>query len=125
VTPNLPSRVVVGANGAYWRDYTDSDHPGYSMCPVSEDNEPVEVVAVYVRATPTPDTLDAAWAAAEAELPDGWDILSLIFDAGRWGAAAYDASFTGRPWHQRYRRASGDTPVAALIALAGVFEAER
>jgi len=56
VTPNLPSRVVVGANGAYWRDYTDSDHPGYSMCPVSEDNEPVEAVAVYVRATPTPDT---------------------------------------------------------------------
>jgi len=95
------------------------------MCPVSEDNEPVEVVAVYVRATPTPDTLDAAWAAAEAELPDGWIILSLIFDAGRWGAAAYDASFTGRPWHQRYRRASGDTPTAALIALAGVFQAER
>lgn len=56
MTPNLPSRVVVGANGAYWRDYTDSDHPGYSMCPVSEDNEPVEAVAVYVRATPTPDT---------------------------------------------------------------------
>jgi len=69
--------------------------------------------------------LGCAWAAAEAELPDGWGILSLIFDAGRWGAAAYDASFTGRPWHQRYRRASGDTPVAALIALAGVFQAER
>ena len=62
---NLPSRVVVGANGAYWRDYTDSDHPGYSMCPVSEDNEPVEVVAVYVRATPTPDTTEAR---AEREL---------------------------------------------------------
>jgi len=70
-------------------------------------------------------TLDAAWAAAEAELPDGWIILSLIFDAGRWGAAAYDASFTGRPWHQRYRRAYGATPAAALLALAGVFQAER
>jgi len=77
------------------------------------------------RATPTPATLDDAWAAAEAELPDGWIILSLSFDAGRWGAAAYDASFTGRPWHQRYRRASGDTPAAALLALAGVFQAER
>lgn len=40
---DLPQRVVVGANGAYWRDY--GTH--YSMCPVSEDNDPVEVVAVY------------------------------------------------------------------------------
>lgn len=46
----LPARVVVGKNGAYWRDYTDDpDLPGYSMCPVSTDNDPVEVVAVYVR----------------------------------------------------------------------------
>ena len=42
---HLPERVVVGANGAYWRHFGD----GYSMCPVSEDNDPVEVVAVYVR----------------------------------------------------------------------------
>jgi hypothetical protein len=40
---DLPDRIVVGANGAYWRDY--GDH--YSMCPVSEDNDPVEVIAVY------------------------------------------------------------------------------
>ena len=46
----LPHRVVVGRNGAYWRDY--GDH--YSMCPVSEDNDPVEPVAVF--------TLDAEWA---------------------------------------------------------------
>jgi len=52
---DLPQRVVVGANGAYWRDY--GDH--YSMCPVSEDNEPIEVVAVYEQA--------AAPAAAEIE----------------------------------------------------------
>ncbi len=42
---DLPDRIVVGANGAYWRDY--GDH--YSMCPVSEDNDPVVSVAVYVR----------------------------------------------------------------------------
>lgn len=42
----LPPRVVVGANGAYWRDYGDF----YSMCPVSDDNDPVEVVAVYTLA---------------------------------------------------------------------------
>ena len=43
---DLPDRVVVGANGAYWRDY--GDH--YSMAVVSEDNDPVVPIAVYVRA---------------------------------------------------------------------------
>ncbi len=41
---DLPTRVIVGANGAYWRDY--SGH--YSMCPVSEDNDPIEPVGVYI-----------------------------------------------------------------------------
>ena len=50
----LPERVVVGANGAYWRDF--GTH--YSMCPVSEDNDPVEVVATYVR-LPAPDERQA------------------------------------------------------------------
>jgi len=70
-------------------------------------------------------TLDAAWAAAEAALPDGWIILSLIFDAGQWRAAAHNPSFAGRSWHQRYRQATGATPAAALLALAGVFQADR
>lgn len=46
VDDDLPSRVLVGKNGAYWRDY--GTH--YSMCPVSDDNEPVEPKAIYVRA---------------------------------------------------------------------------
>ena len=47
---NLPSRVVVGANGAYWRDFTDDPElRAYSMCPVSSDNDPVEIMAVYER----------------------------------------------------------------------------
>lgn len=40
----LPYRVVIGANGAYWRDFGAY----FSMCPVSSDNDPVEEVAVYV-----------------------------------------------------------------------------
>jgi len=44
LTNDFPNRIVVGANGAYWRDYGD----GYSMCPVSTDNDPVQIVAVYV-----------------------------------------------------------------------------
>ena len=44
-TRDLPDRIVVGANGAYWRDY--GDH--YSMCVISEDNDPVEIVAIYNR----------------------------------------------------------------------------
>jgi hypothetical protein len=41
----LPDRIVIGANGAYWRDYGTY----YSMCPVSTDNDPVEIVAAYER----------------------------------------------------------------------------
>jgi len=58
VSVDLPARIVVGANGAYWRDYGDY----YSMCPVSTDNDPVEVVATYVRlevpGEDDPDTID-------------------------------------------------------------------
>lgn len=43
----LPPRIIVGANGAYWRDY-DTHR---SMCPVSADNDPIEVVATYVPET--------------------------------------------------------------------------
>jgi hypothetical protein len=46
----LPDRIVVGANGAYWRDY--GDH--YSMCPVSDDNDPVVPIATYVRLDAAP-----------------------------------------------------------------------
>lgn len=45
---SLPPRIVVGKNGAYWRDYGDY----FSMCPVSTDNDPVEIVALYVRVKP-------------------------------------------------------------------------
>lgn len=54
---NLPERIVVGANGAYWRyfepDGVGTTEPFYSMCPVSSDNDPVEPVAVYVRQAPS------------------------------------------------------------------------
>ena len=61
----LPARVVVGANGAYWRDFGD----GYSMCPVSTDNDPVVVTAVYV---PALDAERLARALFEAERPGDW-----------------------------------------------------
>lgn len=63
---DLPHRIVVGANGAYWRDY--GNH--YSMCPVSADNDPVEVVAVYLRAalhTPNPTPGDVLWTTRAVE----------------------------------------------------------
>jgi len=71
-------------------------------------------------------TLDAAWAAAEAAMPDGWAILSLQRnpDDGQWSAAAAADALLG-PWSQRYRRVRGATPAAALLALAGVFPVER
>lgn len=42
---SLPDLVVVGRDGAYWRDFGDF----YSMCPVSTDNDPVVPIAFYVR----------------------------------------------------------------------------
>lgn len=64
---DLPTRIVVGANGAYWRDYTDREpRGGYSMCPVSTDNDPVDVVAVYERA----DGLREALAVLHADAID-------------------------------------------------------
>lgn len=86
----LPARVVVGANGAYWRDY--GQH--YSMCPVSDDNDPVEVRAVYVRAPAVTET-DLR---ATEDVPDA-DGLDALFRA----LTAYH---------------SGDVPVSDVIDAA-------
>ena len=77
---DLPERIVVGANGAYWRDY--GDH--YSMCPVSDDNDPVEPVAVYVRAGRGVDLRQslerrsrAYHAAVHVKFPGSWEECPL------------------------------------------------
>jgi len=74
---DLPPRIIVGANGAYWRDY-DAHR---SMCPVSTDNDPIEVVAVYVpeaEAARLAERLEAAESRA-AELEE--EIARLRHDA--------------------------------------------
>jgi len=65
---DLPDRIVVGANGAYWRDY--GAH--YSMCPVSDDNDPVEPVAVYERAARAEPGLREALAAFFEDIDADW-----------------------------------------------------
>lgn len=65
VPSDLPAQVVVGANGAYWRDY--GTH--YSMCPVSDDNDPVEVVAVFKRYDASDTSWDRGFAAGLASAP--------------------------------------------------------
>jgi len=81
--------------------------------------------------TTTPTTtavaLGAAWAEAEAALPEGWAILSLrSFDVVRpariaWFAAADAPGLVGRPWHERHVRAHGSTPAEAMLALAAAL----
>jgi hypothetical protein len=77
---NLPERVVVGANGAYWRAYEDH----YSMCPVSDDNDPIEPVATYTRLVPPPaapglrEALDLAIDAFDPMAPDWPDFGKSI-----------------------------------------------
>lgn len=62
---------------------------------------------------PDPDTLDAAWAAAEAALPPGWELVGLLRWRGGWSAEAHG------PKRRHVRM--GDTqrtPAAALRSLA-------
>ena len=65
-------------------------------------------------------TLDAAWAEAEAALPEGWSIWWLRNDhhiEGGWDACAgWDAA--SNPAEARVASGSGQTPAAALRALA-------
>lgn len=60
--PPIPDRVVLGANGAYWRAF-DSE-PAldglYSMCPNSTDNDPVVPVMTFLPVTETGAALVAA-----------------------------------------------------------------
>ena len=46
---SLPKRVVIDAKGNYWRDF--GTH--FSMCPVSEDNNTIDVVAEFVLKQPS------------------------------------------------------------------------
>lgn len=70
--------------------------------------------------TETAVTIDAAWAEAEAALPEGWVIYSLRIHSEGWRASADSRDPVGRPWHLRYAQASGSTPAAALLALAAL-----
>lgn len=72
----LPERIVVGSNGAYWRDFVTT----YSMCPVSSDNDPVERVAVYelvetnvwlIERGPALNHSPTVWWSGDGEI--GWD----------------------------------------------------
>lgn len=63
---HLPARVVVGENGAYWRDFGD----WFSMCVVSTDNDPVVPVAVYERVRPGSLVLSPGQVAKARELLD-------------------------------------------------------
>ena len=66
--------------------------------------------------------LDAAWAAAEAALPEGWRLHSITVMDGGWGLWL---AVAGRPvplWQGRNSESgSGPTPADALLALAAAL----
>ena len=64
------------------------------------------------KAARAPGSLDAAWAEAEAALPEGWH-LWLRFDSGRRRCRIEAIGPTGST-----RQMTRDTPAAALRALA-------
>lgn len=69
------------------------------------------------------DSLDAAWAEAEAALPDGWRIKEVrVHDLDdEWGAEAENMTGVGRyRWVEH-----GPTPAAALRALTARLREAR
>lgn len=97
-TTDLPQRIVVGANGAYWLDF--GSH--YSMPRVSDDNDRVEVQAVYSLASQPEPTVTEA--------------LRHWLDEGEHDAPAEMDDVSGRDaWESGYIAAMDD--VAALAAV--------
>jgi hypothetical protein len=73
---------------------------------------------------PAPDSLDAAWAEAEAALPTGWQIDRVERrDEGGWAVWADDQPVRHREYEFEY--GEGDTPAAALGDLATKFGPPR
>lgn len=87
-----------------------------------------DIVAVKVwnevHQFPFPDSIDAAWAAAEAALPEGWVIQSVLRCTPEcWQAWAADpAEDASDPF---VAIADGPTPAAALRSLAAKLRETR
>ena len=73
------------------------------------------------------DSLDAAWAAAEAALPEGWRMQAVYWfvDDSEWVAVAYGPAPEPVDADQAAIRHGGDTPTAALTSLADALEARQ
>ncbi len=63
------------------------------------------------------DSLDAAWAAAEAAVPEGWRGPSVGPGRNCWRAFAWEYATP----HRDPTSGEGDTPAAALRALAVIL----
>lgn len=76
------------------------------------------------RAAPVAEGLDAAWAAAEAALPEGWRLHLLeATPQDEWRVVAGKRIDDGTdPF---IAIAEGPTPIAALLALVAKLEADR
>jgi hypothetical protein len=75
-----------------------------------------------LRAEATRDGLDAAWAEAEAALPEGWHILTVVNTSGEpWSLPTWRAMAGEYGPDSPYRASIGHTPAAALRALAAAL----
>lgn len=81
------------------------------------EDEDVAVCLVEIDRLRAAGTLDAAWQAAEAALPEGWTFGSLssyAYEGKQWYATAGIGTLAG----SEVVEGEGDTPTAALLALA-------
>jgi hypothetical protein len=82
-------------------------------------------IRAHAPKTTAPDSLDAAWAEAEAALPEGW---SLAVDRGPLeprhvsGSACATATERTATGEGRQEKAFADSPAAALHALAAKLQ---
>lgn len=74
-----------------------------------------------------PSGLDAAWAEAEAALPEGWrlTVQRTDEDFDTWSAAAVSPAFFEGENDDDYADGQGPTPAAALRALTAALAAKE
>jgi len=111
-----------------WRCGHPDRYPDYCHC-VPDLLDALITEARAILAQPAP-SLDAAWARVEAALPDGWKFEG-VYNVGSlsgWDAYAFEPYTEDGTTHeadQPVEEAHGDTPHAALLALADALEARK
>jgi hypothetical protein len=104
---------------AICRDYSSAGVEVHAFC-AAEARSALAALSEKGWTLAPVEGLDAAWAAAEAALPEGWTLDvgdSLGHPHGRFEASAEEGGYVGPGRDRNGRAAYGETPAAALRGL--------